>query len=118
MGSILALAGVSSYLDALVKSVVGRIALDGTGDVGKRMDSDGPGRKPTVSDEEILAVFENAEDPVLKAGEVADQLPIGRRAVYDRLRELEERGTLRSKKTGARSAVWWYPGHTETADGG
>jgi len=78
------------------------------------MGSDGPGRKPTVSNEEILAVFVNAEDPVLMADEVAESLPIGRRAVYNRLRSLEEQGVLQSKKTGARSTVWWYPGYTAT----
>ena len=78
------------------------------------MGSDGPGRKPTVSDEEILAVFKKAEDPVLMADEVAESLPIGRRAVYNRLRSLEEQGYLQSKKTGARSTVWWYPGYTTT----
>ena len=78
------------------------------------MGSDGPGRKPTVSDEEILAVFERAEDPVLMADEVAEYLPIGRRAVYNRLRSLEEQGFLNSKKTGARSTVWWYSGYTAT----
>ncbi len=78
------------------------------------MSSDGPGRKPEVSDEEILAVFKDAEDPVLMAEEVAEELPIGRRAVYDRLRKLESEGILKSKKTGARSSVWWYPSHTET----
>ncbi|TKX68844.1 winged-helix domain-containing protein [Halorubrum sp. SP9] len=78
------------------------------------MGSDSPGRKPTVSDEEILAVFEKAEDPVLMSDEVAESLPIGRRAVYNRLRSLEEQGFLQSKKTGARSTVWWYPGYTVT----
>jgi GTP-sensing pleiotropic transcriptional regulator CodY len=78
------------------------------------MGSDGPGRKPTVSDEEILAGFENAEDPVLIADEVAESLLIGRRAVYNRLRSLEEQGNLKSKKTGVRSTVWWYSGHTTT----
>jgi hypothetical protein len=34
---------------------------------------DGPDRKPTVSDERILAVFEKAADLVLKASEVAGQ---------------------------------------------
>ncbi|EMA70331.1 hypothetical protein C462_10807 [Halorubrum distributum JCM 13916] len=78
------------------------------------MGSDSPGRKPTVSDEEILAVFVNAEDPVLMADEVAESLPIGRRAVYNRLRSLENQNILQSKKTGARSTVWWYPGYTST----
>ncbi|MFB6198194.1 MAG: HTH domain-containing protein [Halobacteriaceae archaeon] len=80
------------------------------------MGNDGPGRKPKVSDEEILVLFEEADDPVLKTAEIAEKLPIGRRAVYDRLRALEEAGVLKSKKTGARGAVWWYPGHTETTD--
>lgn len=78
------------------------------------MGSDGPGRKPTVSDDEILAVFVNAEDPVLMADEVAASLSIGRRGVYNRLRTLEEQGVLKSKKTGARSTVWWLPGDTQT----
>lgn len=78
------------------------------------MSNDGPGRRPRVSDEEILAVFEHADDPVLLASEVAEELSIGRRAVYDRLRKLESEGTLKSKKTGARSSVWWYPGYTDT----
>ena len=78
--------------------------------------SDGPGRKPQVSDEEILAVFQKANDPVLMAQEVAEELPIGRRAVYDRLRKLESEGTIKSKKTGARSSVWWYPGYTDTSE--
>lgn len=78
------------------------------------MGSDGPGRKPIVTDAEILSVFESAEDPVLMAQEVADELPIGRRAIYNRLRSLEKERILQSKKTGARSTVWWYPGHTST----
>ena len=82
------------------------------------MGGDGPGRKPTVSDEEILVVFVNAEDPVLMANEVAKSLPIGRRAVYNRLRELEKEGKLKSKKTGARSTVWWFPGYTDTSGNG
>jgi len=82
------------------------------------MGSDGPGRKPTVSDEEILAVFKDSNDPVLMATEVAEPLPIGRRAVYNRLQSLEEDGILKSKKTGARSTIWWYPGYTTTKQGG
>ena len=87
-------------LDAPVTADVGRLALERCRSRRRGVTDDGPGRKPTVSDEEILAVFENAADPVLKAGEVADQLSIGRRAVYDRLRALEEEGVLKSKKTG------------------
>mgnify|MGYP002763197637 CR=1 FL=1 len=80
------------------------------------MGSDGPGRKPTVTDEEILTVFIESKDPVLMADEVAESLPIGRRAVYNRLKSLDKKGVLKSKKAGARSTVWWYPGHTATQD--
>lgn len=78
------------------------------------MDEQGPGRKPQVSDEEILQIFQDSEDPVLIATEVAEQLPIGRRGVYERLKNLESEGTLQSKKVGGRSTVWWYPGYTTT----
>jgi Fic family protein len=75
---------------------------------------DGPGRPPEVSDDEILQVFESSEDPVLTSSEIASQLTIERRGLLARLEGLEERGYLRSKKTGGRSTVWWYPGHTST----
>ena len=75
---------------------------------------DGPGRPPEVSDDEILNVFEAANEPVLTASEVAKQLPIERRGLLTRLDHLEEQGFLRSKKTGGRSSVWWYPGNTTT----
>lgn len=76
--------------------------------------SDGPGRKPTVSDDEILDVFRNSSDPVLTASEIAEGLPVGRRAVFKRLRDLADQGVLESKETGSGGRVWWLPGHTET----
>lgn len=75
---------------------------------------DGPGRPPEVTDEEILAVFESEDAPVLTASDVADRLEMGRRGILSRLENLEDNGFLRSKKVGARSTVWWYPGHTST----
>lgn len=70
------------------------------------------GRSPTVSDREILSVFVDAADPVLSAPEVADQLSIGKQGTYQRLRELEEKGALDSKKI-ARGRAWWI---TETGE--
>lgn len=72
------------------------------------------GPKPRVSDEEILDVFRDTEDPVLIAQEVADHLSINRRGTYDRLKKLEEQGMLHSKKLGGRTTIWWYPGYTST----
>lgn len=76
--------------------------------------SNGPGRNPDVSDEEILDVFERSDDPILTASEIAEELEIGRRGMLARLESLEEEGVLRSKKVGGRSVVWWFPGHTST----
>jgi predicted ArsR family transcriptional regulator len=77
-------------------------------------DSDGPGRPPEVTDDEILEIFISSTDPVLTATEVANSLSVGRRGILTRLENLETQGLLRSKDVGARSTVWWYPGHTAT----
>jgi len=60
-------------------------------------------------------VFEESKDPVLTASEVAENVSIVRRSVYDRLRKLEDSGILESKKVGGRTTVWWYPGYTQTS---
>lgn len=77
--------------------------------------SDGPGRDPTITDDEILDVFRSSSDPVFTAAELASELPIGRRGILDRLKDLEADGILKSKKVGGRSKIWWYPGHTSTS---
>lgn len=71
--------------------------------------SDGPGRKPTVSDDEILDVFRNS------SGSCADRFrgrgqTLSWRGAYKRLRELAEQEVLGSKQVGNGSKVWWYPG--------
>ena len=77
-------------------------------------DDSKPGPDPTVSDEEILSVFIDASDPVLTATEAAEQLPITRRGLYNRLVTLEKDEQIRSKKVGGRTTVWWVPGQTST----
>lgn len=65
------------------------------------------GRKPRVSDGEIMEVFQSTPDPVLSTAEVAEALPIKRRGAFNRLEALEERGSLSSKSIGGRNRVWW-----------
>ncbi len=72
------------------------------------MADEGPGRKPTVTDEEILEVFRAASDPVLTTSEVADELDIGHRGVYQRLTRLAKEDVLESKKVGHGGTVWWH----------
>ncbi|MFP9060945.1 winged helix-turn-helix domain-containing protein [Natrialbaceae archaeon A-chndr2] len=78
--------------------------------------SDGPGRKPTITDEDILNVFRSSSDPVLTTSEVAAHFKITHRGVRDRLEKLEQKNKIENKKVGARGMVWWYPGFTSTTD--
>jgi PAS domain S-box-containing protein len=60
---------------------------------------------------ETLAIFETTEWPgePLTAPDVAESLDCQRRTAYERLRTLEERGELLTKKVGSRGRVWWRP---------
>lgn len=69
----------------------------------------GPGRKPTISDEEILAIIQEIEDPVATTREIADAIELSRRGTYQRLEQLADDGLLRKKKVGETGAVWWLP---------
>lgn len=73
---------------------------------GENTRTDG-GRKPRVTDDDLLAVFDDTDDPVLSTAEVADRLPIKRRGTLDRLRRLEDQGDVASKSIGGRNTVWW-----------
>lgn len=66
----------------------------------------GPGRKPTVSDDEILREFALDRAPFMHPTELAETLDMSRQGVYERLKDLEEKGLLASKKTGG-ARNWW-----------
>ncbi|WP_336345914.1 hypothetical protein [Halalkalicoccus ordinarius] len=69
---------------------------------------DGGGRFATsVDDTDILKAIDQAPGPVATAAELAEILPIGRRAIRERLLDLEERDKVARKTVGARSVVWW-----------
>jgi DNA-binding Lrp family transcriptional regulator len=69
-----------------------------------------PGPKPSVTDEEILKVFRETNDPVLSTAEVAEQIPLERRSVLNRLTSLRDEGRLESKTIGGRNSIWWLAG--------
>jgi hypothetical protein len=70
-------------------------------------DNTKPGPTPRISDDEILAIFQDTDDPVLSTAEVTEQIPLKRRATYNRLRSLADEGRLESKQIGGRNTVWW-----------
>lgn len=65
----------------------------------------------SYSDDELIALFEETEDPVLTAPEIADELDITQQAAHSRLMRAYEHGELERKKTGARAVVWWLSGY-------
>jgi predicted DNA-binding protein YlxM (UPF0122 family) len=56
-----------------------------------------------------LAAFDEVAEPgePLTTREVADALDVTRRAAYDRLETLADRGEIETKKVGAKGRVWW-----------
>lgn len=62
---------------------------------------------PTLSAEEIYAVLEKADDPVLSTVEVAEGADCSREGAYQKLTDLEAAGRVKKKKVGARAVVWW-----------
>lgn len=64
------------------------------------------GRKPEISDSEILQEFAESPDPVLSAPEIADRFGYSTAGIYKRLRDLRDDGLLDSKKIG-QGRAWW-----------
>jgi hypothetical protein len=67
-----------------------------------------------------MDVFDAREDAArpVTAADVVDELGIARRTAHNKLNALVERGTLDTRKIGARGRVWWIPdrGDADTLD--
>jgi len=59
-----------------------------------------------VSDEEILEAVKQAEDEVISAPALAEELGITRQGMDKRLKQLEKAGEVRQVKINATTAVW------------
>ncbi|MCT9098176.1 winged helix-turn-helix domain-containing protein [Haloarchaeobius sp. HME9146] len=66
----------------------------------------GAGRKPTVTDIEILQQFVRSPDPVLHPTELTETLDMSRQGVYKRLEKLVDDGALSSKKVAGTRIFW------------
>lgn len=64
------------------------------------------GRKETVSDAEILQLFEDADEPILSTSDVADLIDFSNRGANTRLYRLHDQGHLGLKQAG-KTNVWW-----------
>lgn len=65
------------------------------------------GRPKKVSDNEVMEVLREADDPVMTAREIGDALGESRRTLHRRLDELHDEGLVEKKTVGGRSVVWW-----------
>lgn len=73
-------------------------------------------RSTEVTDEAILELFRNHSDPVLTAGDVADEFGLSRQGANKRLNKLHEHGSVKRRKVGARAVVWWVPSAYDPAE--
>ena len=64
-----------------------------------------------IDPETVMDVFDAREDAArpVTASDVVDELGIARRTAHNKLNALVERGTLDTRKIGARGRVWWIP---------
>lgn len=60
----------------------------------------------TVTPDDVLDVFDAVDGPVVTSGDVAEVLECSRETARRKLRTLEERGRINSRKTAGR-VVWW-----------
>ena len=63
--------------------------------------------RPTAGDSEIVTVFEQADEPVLSAPEIAEAIGMTRQGVTYRLNQLEAEGVVARKRLGSRAVAWW-----------
>lgn len=61
----------------------------------------------TNSDDSLLRLFAESDDPVLTAAEIAEEVDLTRQAVNYRLQQLEASGDVARKKIGSRAVAWW-----------
>lgn len=64
-------------------------------------------QRQKVSDKDIISTLRKHSDPVLTTSEIAEELPIGQRATYNRLQSLSDEDQVEQKKVGARGIIWW-----------
>jgi len=64
-----------------------------------------------IDPETVLDVFDAREDRAepITASDVVEELGIARRTAHNKLNRLVDRGTLATRKVGARGRVWWTP---------
>jgi response regulator of citrate/malate metabolism len=71
-----------------------------------RKRDDGGKYAEEITLDDIMAVFDDAEIPVLTSKDVSEKVGCSRPAAYGKLETLTEEGKLRKKPVGSRAAVY------------
>jgi predicted transcriptional regulator len=77
------------------------------------------GRRPTISDEEILAHIRDAPAPFLFSTELAELIDMSQQGAFSRLQDLEQAGLVCGKTSpGGGARAWWLStaGHSRLRD--
>lgn len=70
----------------------------------------------TVTLEHVLGVFDAVPGPVVTSGDVAERVACSRETARRKLRDLEDRGDVASRKTAGRVVWWLVDDHGPTRD--
>jgi len=60
-----------------------------------------------ITDQEIMAAFDECEAPAMTAKEISDELDVTRHAISYRLDKLAQNGAVNCKSVGSRAVIWW-----------
>jgi Mn-dependent DtxR family transcriptional regulator len=62
--------------------------------------------------EDVLQFVQQKSEPFVTTGDVAEQFEsVSEKTVRERLKDLAEGGSLRTRKVGPHAKVWYTPGH-------
>lgn len=69
-----------------------------------------------VTEQAILKMFDRADEPVLTAKEIADELNTTSVTITRHLKEMLDKDLVGRKETGARAVAWWAEVAPELSD--
>jgi DNA-binding MarR family transcriptional regulator len=69
-----------------------------------------------VTGQAVLKVFDRADEPILTAKEIADELDTTSVTVTRHLKEMLDEDLVGRKETGARAVAWWAKVAPELSD--
>jgi predicted transcriptional regulator len=69
-----------------------------------------------VTEQAVLKMFDRADEPILTAKEIADELDTTSVTVTRHLKEMLDEDLVGRKETGARAVAWWAKVAPELSD--